>query len=848
MAGTNPSMLIRIAANLEELKKNLKEGRDQIETTTAAMSKIAASFQGDKLIQQAHNVAAAVNQVGGASKLTAAEQERVNAVVGKALEKYRALGKDAPAALRQLHDETKKTHSAGESWSQWLGKANNLLGVFGVGLSVSALVSFGKALLSDADALVKMNDRTGISIEGLQRLQIAGDDAGNTVDEMANAINQMQDRLAGGDKSAAGALATLNLNLEQFKTLTPDQQFMAVSDALRAVEDPAAQVNLAMDLFGKTGSQILPVLKRGFDDVRDAAVGMSEDTALALDDAGDTIERWWRNTKGATAEAAVAFYRFAESGMNPVIARSFELERELERAGETMEKMVKKIPHPASLKMPSQTMFDAAYVANATAALGEQERALEKSRKEAEIAAEKYAQLRTAAHNMERAGYTSAIAFQVMNAELATLNIGTRDAVPNFNGWRESVVRFEASARVTTEGLEKLGESVPVPQFDDLARAMTFVGPTIDTTSQNIETFGEKAHKAIGDVADILDNIPGKFAEIGSVAARTGQAIMANLGEGNVMGAVVAGVTGVATVIGKLFGNNEEKKINPVRQGFIDAAGGLEELNQKAVTAGVTLTALLDAKNPKQYEAAIKDLTKALEFQDESMKFLDDTVKKYGLSIEELGPAFAQQKLTAQAGDLLKEFRALEAAGVDVGTISDKMSGSINEYLHNAMKTGAEVPLAFKEIANQLVNMGLLTDENGVKIEDLEKSGLTFASTMDEKFGTLVDTIKELVEAISRGLGTAIANVPAVHVPVVYDDPGFTPEGVPGFAHGSGGLRDFGTGTPVVLHGKEEVRTEAQVRQGEAGVAQLAREIREMRRDLPRAIGVALQDALALAR
>jgi len=104
----NPALIVRVAATIEELKKNLAEGVSQIETTTAAMGKLAASFSGDKLIQAAHNVTAAVNEIGGASKLTEAEQARVNATLEKALEKYRVLGKEAPAGMQALADATKK--------------------------------------------------------------------------------------------------------------------------------------------------------------------------------------------------------------------------------------------------------------------------------------------------------------------------------------------------------------------------------------------------------------------------------------------------------------------------------------------------------------------------------------------------------------------------------------------------------------------------------------------------------------------------------------------------------------------------------------------------------------------
>ena len=103
-----PSLVVRVAANLAELRKNIAEGKNQIETTTAAMGKLSTSFSGDRIIQAAHNVAAAVNNIGGASKLTEAEQARVNRTVEAAIQKYQALGKEAPEALRQLANETRQ--------------------------------------------------------------------------------------------------------------------------------------------------------------------------------------------------------------------------------------------------------------------------------------------------------------------------------------------------------------------------------------------------------------------------------------------------------------------------------------------------------------------------------------------------------------------------------------------------------------------------------------------------------------------------------------------------------------------------------------------------------------------
>ncbi len=179
------------------------------------------------------------------------------------------------------------------------------------GFSVDAVVRFGRALIDDADALVKMADKTGISLQGLQKFQIAGDDAGNTIDQLTMAVNQMQKRLVGDDASAVAGLQKLGLTFDDIKGLAPDAQFMAIASAIRAVKDPAEQVAVAMAVFGRTGAEILPTIKRGFDDVKDASVGMSDETVKNIDAIGDAFTRMWRAAKGGSANLIVDFFRSA---------------------------------------------------------------------------------------------------------------------------------------------------------------------------------------------------------------------------------------------------------------------------------------------------------------------------------------------------------------------------------------------------------------------------------------------------------------------------------------------------------------------------------------------------------
>jgi len=147
MSSSNPTLIVRVAATLDELRANLAEGRSQIETTTAAMGKMAASFSGDKLMQQANNVMAALTQVNGLTSLTGAEQARVNNILERALEKYRALGKEAPVGMQQVADATKDAASHADNLRGSFSAFDGVLRAVGINLGpeISGLLDLGDA-------------------------------------------------------------------------------------------------------------------------------------------------------------------------------------------------------------------------------------------------------------------------------------------------------------------------------------------------------------------------------------------------------------------------------------------------------------------------------------------------------------------------------------------------------------------------------------------------------------------------------------------------------------------------------------------------------------------------------
>lgn len=261
----------------------------------SSLTRMTDNFSGRKIITEATLMAQAVENVGGISHLTEAELAKVGATAAEAAAKLRAMGQAVPTNIADLAGHAK---SASSGMGEMLGLASSLAGALGVAFSVGAVVNFGKEILADADALTKMHDKSGISVEGLQAMRIAGDDAGVALDSMVASVNMLQRRLGGDNDSANRALVDLGINVADFKALDGAGQMAELSDAVRGIDDPLRIANDLSALFGKSWADQLPALKRGFAELGDSSQVMSAKTVKALDDVGDAWAKWERRAKG----------------------------------------------------------------------------------------------------------------------------------------------------------------------------------------------------------------------------------------------------------------------------------------------------------------------------------------------------------------------------------------------------------------------------------------------------------------------------------------------------------------------------------------------------------------------
>jgi hypothetical protein len=84
----------------------------------------------------------------------------------------------------------------------------------------------------------------------------------------------------------------------------------------------------------------------------------------------------------------------------------------------------------------------------------------------------------------------------------------------------------------------------------------------------------------------------------------------------------------------------------------------------------------------------------------------------------------------------------------------------VQDFVTQSLRTGTEIPAAMRPMLDRMVELGTLTDANGALITDLGASGVTFSETMTQGFAKIVTVVERLTDAIARGLGLAIENIP----------------------------------------------------------------------------------------
>lgn len=226
----------------------------------------------------------------------------------------------AQAALKDLEGTTKSLLEGLKSTivdgCGPMGEAFLATTALGVALGAALVELAAHAREVGAD-LERVSLTTGIAVPALSDLKFAVESAGGSFDQINNSMFMFQQRMENSSGKVEQGLEQIGLSLGALKSLTPDQQFLAISDALRSTGEETNKAAVAFDIFGRQGRDLLPLLLKPLGELvdknKELALGWSGEDAEAAEKFEIKL-----NTVKTTAEAT-----WVQLGLHVSIADEF---------------------------------------------------------------------------------------------------------------------------------------------------------------------------------------------------------------------------------------------------------------------------------------------------------------------------------------------------------------------------------------------------------------------------------------------------------------------------------------------------------------------------------------------
>jgi hypothetical protein len=176
-----------------------------------------------------------------------------------------------------------------------IGKLAGLVAAF-LGAQ-SVIEAFGSAI-DLGGRLNELSTRTGETAGNLAILERAFENTEVGASKVGPAIAKMQDSIvSASDESskAAAAFTKLGLSFDDLDGKSPTEQLELIGQRLTGIGDPAQRAAIAIDIFGKAGTELLPVLMNFGSELDEAKrqlgslPAMLDNSAGAIDRLGDNL-------------------------------------------------------------------------------------------------------------------------------------------------------------------------------------------------------------------------------------------------------------------------------------------------------------------------------------------------------------------------------------------------------------------------------------------------------------------------------------------------------------------------------------------------------------------------------
>ena len=226
------------------------------------------------------------------------------------------------AGMTQAQGALGRLEASTRSLTGTMGLLKAAFAALGAGAAVRAMYQAGQYL----DEMAKSARRLGMATGEFQRLALAAEYSGVSVEQASGAMGRLLARLGQGSTQAVEGLRALGLSMADIDADDMEGSLYRVLSALQSIPDPAQRAAVATDLFGRSGIQLVE-LAAGMDQARDAVdrlgIAFSDLTAQRVEVANDALTTLWASVRsfaaGLYADAAPVIQVMAD-GLADLVA------------------------------------------------------------------------------------------------------------------------------------------------------------------------------------------------------------------------------------------------------------------------------------------------------------------------------------------------------------------------------------------------------------------------------------------------------------------------------------------------------------------------------------------------
>ena len=211
------------------------------------------------------------------------------------------------SAAQAMNNLSKSTKGAATAMKSLVAVQVGAILAKGFSTATTAISAYVSELRNTVDRTAKLANQTGIGVEALQGFAVAASLGGTDLETFANNVKRLTVRVGRlAESGKTEIFEKLNIDFQKFRTLAPEDQFRILSQSINNIKDPAEKARVAVELFGKAGAEMLPMLNTNFDDLQKRLVNLgvilSSTQTSAIEEMNDALNLVQQTFKGIISQ------------------------------------------------------------------------------------------------------------------------------------------------------------------------------------------------------------------------------------------------------------------------------------------------------------------------------------------------------------------------------------------------------------------------------------------------------------------------------------------------------------------------------------------------------------------